>query len=84
MTGQIKVSHIWNLAWENKGIVKQHCFWEIRVGDQDRFWEDSWKREPIINKNELAALKRDTDNKGFLVVKDFWDLGRDKEKWRKS
>jgi len=29
MSGNIKGSHIWNLAWENKGIIQQHSFLEI-------------------------------------------------------
>eukprot|EP00253_Pinus_taeda_P004914 PITA_04914 len=41
MSGQIKGSHIWNLAWDNKNIVQHHRFWEIRTGDLARFWEDN-------------------------------------------
>ena len=73
MTGQIIVSHIWNLAWENKSLLQQHCFWEIRAGDQARFWEDSWQQEPILNKIDLVALKGDIDSKALLLVKYFWD-----------
>lgn len=36
-----------------------------------------------MHRNELAALKRDTDNKRLSLLKYFWDQGRDKEKWRK-
>ena len=36
-----------------------------------------------MHKNELAALKRDTDNKRLSLVKYFWDHGSDKEKERK-
>eukprot|EP00253_Pinus_taeda_P010385 PITA_10385 len=41
MSGHIKGSHIWNLAWENKSIVQQHSFWEIRARNLARFWEDN-------------------------------------------
>lgn len=73
MSGQIRGSHIWKLAWENRGIVQQHCFWEIRAGDRARFLEDSWQQEPILNKNDLAAHKSDIESKGLLLVKDLWD-----------
>lgn len=82
MSGHIKGSHIWNLAWENKGIVHQHSFWEIRAGNLAQFWEDNSQREPNLYKDELAALKNDTDNKCLLMVKDFWDQDRNNGKWR--
>eukprot|EP00253_Pinus_taeda_P016575 PITA_16575 len=42
MSGLIKGSYIWNLAWKNKAIVQKHSFWEIRAGNLARFWEDNW------------------------------------------
>ena len=33
-------------------------------------------------KDKLAALKNDTDNKGVLMVSNFWDQGRNNGKWR--
>eukprot|EP00253_Pinus_taeda_P020531 PITA_20531 len=41
MSGQLRGSHIWNLSWDNKNIVQQHCFWEIPAGDLAQFWEDN-------------------------------------------
>eukprot|EP00253_Pinus_taeda_P026951 PITA_26951 len=48
MSGLIKGSHIWNLAWENRAIVQQHSVWEIRAGNLARFWEDNWQQEPNL------------------------------------
>lgn len=33
-------------------------------------------------KDELAALKNDIDNKGLVMVSDFWDQVRNNGKWR--
>jgi len=33
MTGQIRGSHIWNNAWENRALVQNHSFWEIGNGN---------------------------------------------------
>ena len=82
MSGHIKGSHIWNLALENRGIVQHHSFWEIRAGNLARFWEDNWYQEPNLFKEGLSALKNDTDNKGLLMVRDFWDQVRDNGKWK--
>eukprot|EP00253_Pinus_taeda_P010732 PITA_10732 len=41
MTGQVKGSAIWCRAWENRAVVQNHCFWEIRNGNLAWFWEDN-------------------------------------------
>eukprot|EP00253_Pinus_taeda_P007996 PITA_07996 len=51
-------------------------------GNLARFWEDNWKQESILYKDGLAALKRDTNNKGLTMVKYFWNQDGDNEKWR--
>ena len=33
-------------------------------------------------KEELATLKNDTENKGLLMINDFWDQVRNNGKWR--
>jgi len=73
MFGLIKGSHIWNKAWENRAIVQQKSFWEIKVGNLAWFWEDNWQEEPKLVREGFANLKSDTDNKGLLRVNDFWD-----------
>ena len=64
MFGNIKGSHIWNGAWENRAIIQKHGFWEIRDGNLAWFWEDNWQQEPNLCREELANLKNNTDNKG--------------------
>ena len=81
MSGFIKGSHIWNLSWENRAIVQKHSFWEIRAGNLARFWEDNWQQGPNLFREELTALKNDTDNKGLLMVSDLWDQVRNNGKW---
>eukprot|EP00253_Pinus_taeda_P018642 PITA_18642 len=44
MIGIIKGSYIWNKAWENKGLVQNNSFWEIREGDIALFSEDKWQQ----------------------------------------
>lgn len=82
MSGWIKGSHIWNLSWENRGIVQHHSFWEIQTRNLTRFWEDNWQQELNLFKDEFTILKNDTDNKGLLMVSDFWDKVRNNDKWR--
>jgi len=43
MTRQVKGSLIWNRAWENRALVQNHSFWEIRNGNLAWFWEDNWQ-----------------------------------------
>ena len=64
MSRNIKGSHIWNKAWENRGLVQENSFWEIREGDLALFWEDKWKQEPILLKEDFGDLKEET--KGCL------------------
>ena len=76
MFGLIKGSQIWNKAWEIRAIVQKHSFWEIRDGNLAWFWEDNWKQEPKLSRDEFANLKNDTDNKGLVRVSDFSDQER--------
>lgn len=82
MLEPIRGSHIWNLAQDNKNIVQHHCFWEIRARDLARFWQDNWQQEPNLYRDEFVDLKNDKDNKGMVMLKDFWDQERNNGKWR--
>eukprot|EP00253_Pinus_taeda_P005771 PITA_05771 len=82
MTGIIKCSYIWNKAWENRGLVQKNIFWEIREGDLALFWEDKWQQKPTLLKEEFLDLKKETDTKRLLRVKDFWDQTNSEGKWR--
>ena len=43
MSGNVKGSHIWNRAWDNRSLVQNNSFSEIRVRDLALFWEDRWQ-----------------------------------------
>lgn len=83
MDGNIKGSHIWNRAWENGGLVQENGFWVIREGNLALFWEDRWKQEPILLKEDLKEIKAETDANGLIKVNDFWDHSNVAGKWRK-
>lgn len=65
MDGNIRGSHIWNKAWENRGLIQEKIFWEIREGDLALFWEDIWQQEPILLQEDLEDLKEKTETKGL-------------------
>ena len=75
-------SVIWNSAIQHRDLIQQHSFWEIGAGNLARFWEDNWQQEPNMYKDELEALKNDTNNKSLFMVNDFWDQVRNNRKWR--
>ena len=62
MLGNIKGSYIWNKAWENRILVQDNSFWEIREGNQALFWENKWQQEPILLKEKFLDLKHETDS----------------------
>lgn len=72
MYGNIKGLHIWNKAWENRGLVQENSVWEIREGDLALFWEDKWQQEPILLNEDLGDLKEETNTKGLFKVKVFF------------
>ena len=39
-----KGSTIWDLARQNRDLVEKHTFWEIRGGEEAKFWEDKWQQ----------------------------------------
>eukprot|EP00253_Pinus_taeda_P017157 PITA_17157 len=68
--------------WENRGLVQENSFWEIREGDLALFWEARWQQEPIQLKEDLEEIKVEADTKGLSKVKDFWDQTNSIDKWR--
>eukprot|EP00253_Pinus_taeda_P004124 PITA_04124 len=71
---------IW--TWENRALVQNHSFWEIRNGNLAWFWEDNWQQEDNLRSEELADIHTDTINKGLRRVSDFWDQSKNNGKWR--
>jgi len=74
MSGNIRGSHIWNKAWDNRSIVQQHSFWEIKEGDQALFLEEKWQQEPVLLKDDFSNLKQGTYSQRLNKVRDFWDI----------
>ena len=46
------------------------------------FWEDKWKQEPTLLRDDFLDLKKQTDTKELFKVKYFWDQSNSGEKWR--
>jgi len=82
MSGNIKGSHIWNKAWENRILIQENSFWEIRAGNHALFWEDKWQQEPILLNENFLELKQETDLQGLFKVMDFLDNTQPMGKWR--
>lgn len=66
MDGNIRGSHIWNKVWDNRSLIQDHNFWEIREGGLALFWEDRWKQEPILLQEDFKNLKAKTDTKELI------------------
>jgi len=72
-TTETKGSAIWNLARENKDLIREHSFWEIREGDKGRFCEESWQqRDCLIKKDNLHAILTFSSQAGASTVGNFW------------
>lgn len=67
-----KGSSIWDLARQNRDLVEKHTFWEIRGGEEAKFWEDRWQhKERISNIQGLQHLRERIEG-DKLYVKDYW------------
>jgi len=71
MSGNLKGCHIWNRAWENRSLIQNNSFWDIRAGDLALFWEDKWQQEPMLLTKDFPSLKQEIDHQGLNKVKDF-------------
>eukprot|EP00253_Pinus_taeda_P030826 PITA_30826 len=77
-------SSIWNLASQNRELIKQYAFWEIRGGEKAAFWEDGWQQKRKLNEIQiLQNLQQRAQRLGMDKVKDYWLAEEDKEIWRK-
>eukprot|EP00253_Pinus_taeda_P007926 PITA_07926 len=77
-------SSIWNLASQNRELIKQYAFWEIRGGDKAAFWEDGWQQKRKMNEIQiLQNLQQRAQRLGMAQVKDYWMEEEGREIWRK-
>lgn len=81
MSRHIKGSYISDKAWENRSLVQNNSFQEIRAGDLALFWEDKQKQEPTLIREEFISVKQETGSQGLIKVKGFWNLSHDYRKW---
>jgi hypothetical protein len=76
-------SNIWITAWNNRSLIQQHAFWEIKNGESARFWKDSWQQLPPLDEVEnLQLLKPHLLQRGFDRVMDFWIPNQARTDWR--
>jgi len=55
-------SSIWNHAKNNRNLVQEHSFWEIRNGRLAMFWEDAWQQFPKLDTPQLSTIKQTSQN----------------------
>jgi len=78
-----KGSSIWELASQNRNIVNNYAFWEIRGGGNARFWEEGWQqRNKLINIQALQCVQQKSIREGREYVRDYWKEGETNEIWR--
>jgi len=77
-------SNIWNTTWQNRTLVQNHAFWEIRDGGTTLFWQDSWQQlKPLDTQEELSTLKRALHQATPLRVKDLWAAQDTQQHWHR-
>eukprot|EP00253_Pinus_taeda_P026566 PITA_26566 len=79
-----KGSSIWNLVSQNRELINQYAFWEIRGGEKAKFWEDGWQQKGKMKEIQtLQDLQQRAQRIGMDNVKDYWVEGENREIWRK-
>ena len=64
---------LWNSALQQRSLIQEHSFWEIRNGHSALFWEDAWQQLPKLEKPKLARLKQKCQNEGRHRVQHYWN-----------
>lgn len=75
-------SPIWNHARNNRNLVQENNFWEIRNGRLALFWEDAWQQIPKLDTPEVSILKRISQNEGRYRVNQYWNQSSRDPNWR--
>jgi hypothetical protein len=76
-------SLIWTAAKQNRQLVTEHAFWEIRNGKTALFWQDSWQQWPVLGKEEWAPnICTQTTRAGLTRVADYWRDNPQEDTWR--
>eukprot|EP00253_Pinus_taeda_P018598 PITA_18598 len=78
-----KGSSIWDLASQNKDVVNQHAFWEIRGGSNAKFWEDGWQQKgKMVEIQTLQEIQQKAKRAGMEYVRDYWTNEESSGIWR--
>eukprot|EP00253_Pinus_taeda_P008746 PITA_08746 len=77
-----KGSTIWELACQNRDLIKKHTFWEIWGGSEASFWDDRWKQRERLNIIQNLHQIRDRIEGNRTNVRDYWNVNEMTEGWR--
>eukprot|EP00253_Pinus_taeda_P015540 PITA_15540 len=79
-----KGSAIWNLANQQRHLIQEHSFWEVRNGNTTRFWGDSWQQLPNLKDNIQGLSNQDINP--YDKISQFWEPHNGKEfrKWKEA
>jgi hypothetical protein len=81
--GDTPGSLIWMAAKQNRILVVNHAFWEIRNGQTTFFWNDSWQQLPILAQEAWAdTFLTPATQAGMTKVADYWKDNSSDATWR--
>eukprot|EP00253_Pinus_taeda_P011292 PITA_11292 len=78
-----KGSTIWDLARQNRDIVENHIFWEVRGGGEANFWEEKWQQKEKMNRIQTVQQLQEKIGGNRNCVKDYWKDNELDGIWRK-
>lgn len=79
-----KGSTLWDLASQNRDLINNHAFWEIRGGREARFWDEKWQQRDKMNSIQtLQNIQQNALREDRKYVKDYWKEGETDGIWRK-
>jgi hypothetical protein len=76
-------SLIWTTARQNRHLIVNHAFWEIRNGQTALFWNDSWQQLPVLAQEDwVVTFFPPTTHAGLTRVVDYWKDNPTNATWR--
>eukprot|EP00253_Pinus_taeda_P031160 PITA_31160 len=75
-------SSVWDLARLNRDLVEKHSFWEIRGGEEAKFWEDKWHQKARLSSIQGLQQVCDRIGRDRPLVRDYWKVNNPDENWR--
>lgn len=77
-------SVFWNSVIQQRSLIQEHSFWEIKSGTTARFWEDSWQQLPRLRDilQDHQILEREMIPQD--TVRKFWktDTNQEHRQWQ--